>query len=504
MHPVEVQGEAVNRSEAAEVPDAAPVEPWARRPGPPPPVFLPHVIAMAGGLLTLLAPDPAVGLRILAYWSIAYALWMVWSRGRAYLAPSGVYFLASGVFIGLAIIYLLREGSVNELDVLLFWSVIAFTTVVSTAMVLVAFSVSWGIVWPSAEQLRASARPPAPVPPRMFQVTALAMILLSQVPPLKALNLAISGGLGLAGVLMLVLTASTRRVRMRWTGDIVLVAMVFIVPLAWMLATFEGGGRLTLAGIGVACLTAWSLVRPRRGQKVLAVAAIPLFLLFATFSRQESDLQRITPTGEINYSAGGGLASMYSPLDTWVELTTQDPDTLARTNASDIGPRWGSTFLTTLALPVPRALWDDKPLGFGAELTRILRPTLLASGGTAPEHSMAGLINSEFYVNFGVLGMVPLSLLVGWFLAKVDKAHLKVTRTNLLTVDDWWRATIVMCLVASLGDLLWVGTFTFFSRGGLAAILAWVIWKMTTRAPQPLPASVVARNQASAELVDTP
>jgi hypothetical protein len=245
-------------------------------------------------------------------------------------------------------------------------------------------------------------------------------------------------------------------------------------------------------------------VRPRRIQKVLVVAAIPLFMLFSTFSRPDSELDRTTETGEVNYSSGGGLASMYSPLDTWVELTTRQPEELERTNASDIGPRWGSTFFTTLALPVPRSMWENKPLGFGAELTRILRPTLLASGGTAPEHSMAGLINSEFYVNFGLLGMIPLSLGVGWFLAKLDKAHLRATRSGLQNVDDWWRATIVMCLVSSLGDLLWVGTFTFFSRGGLAALTAWIIWKMTTRVAKVAPATSRLRDPVPSELADSP
>ena len=75
--------------------------------------------------------------------------------------------------------------------------------------------------------------------------------------------------------------------------------------------------------------------------------------------------------------------------------------------------------------------------------------------------------------------VLPFAL--GWFLAVLDRAHLRLARSGLQTPDHWWRATILVCLVASLGDLFWVGTFTFVARGGMAAIMAWIVWRLTTR-----------------------
>ena len=38
---------------------------------------------------------------------------------------------------------------------------------------------------------------------------------------------------------------------------------------------------------------------------------------------------------------------------------------------------------------------------------------------------------------------------------------------------------VLVCLVTSLGDLFWAGTFTYYTRGGMAAIVAWVVGKIS-------------------------
>ena len=477
-----------NLSDPELVEDAAPSEPrpvWrpvgpTRGRRPTTTGFLPHIIAMAAGLLVVAVPDPRLGLETLAVVSALYALFVVGTRGRAFLTPSGVYFLASGVFVGLASHYLAEVGSINEVSVLRDWAVVAFTTTTATAVVLTAFSIRWDLVWPSRAELRAGEQRAVPRTPETFWLMAVVMVALSQLPPLRALNITLATALGLAGVVMLVLVASARRVKMRWHGDVVLVAMAVVIPVVWIQLEFEGGGRLTLAGMGVATLLAWNLVRPRRIQKVAVVLAIPVFLIFSGLNRVDKDGGREVSSQSV-LSSGEGLASMYGPLDTWTELVTLDQATLDRTRAGPIGPRYGQTFINTLFLPIPRSVWEDKPLGFGAELTRILRPTLLRERRIAPEHSMAALINGEFYVNFGMFGLVLLPMALGWFLAVLDRAHLRLSLSGLRTPDDWWRATILVCLVTSLGDLFWVGSFTFIARGGMAAIMAWIVWRFTTR-----------------------
>lgn len=448
--------------------------------GPVPPVFLPHTLAMLAGILVALIPDPRLALEALAVVSGIYALYVVGTRGRAFLTPSGVYFLASGVFVGLASHYLAEVGSINDLSVLRDWAVVAFTTTTATAMVLTGFSIRWNLEWPSRADLRAGEARAVPRTPETFWLVAVSMVALSQAPPVRALNITIATAVGLAGVVMLVLVASSRRVKMRWHGDLLIVAMAVVIPVVWIQLEFEGGGRLTLAGMGIASLLAWNLVRPRRIQKVAVVLAIPVFLIFSGLNRVDKDGGRQV-SGRSVLASGEGLSSMYGPLDTWTELVTIDQVRLEHTRAGPIGPRYGQTFLNTLFLPIPRSVWEHKPLGFGAELTRILRPSLLREKRISEEHSMAALITGEFYVNFGLFGLVLLPLVMGAFLAVLDRAHLRLARSGLRTSDDWWRATILVCLVTSLGDLFWVGSFTFMARGGMAAIMAWIVWRFSTR-----------------------
>jgi hypothetical protein len=454
----------------------------AKPPGSVPPVFLPHLLALIAAIGIYEIPDPRLGLWFLFALSALYGLAMVAFRGRGYLVPSGVYFLASGVFIGLAAFYLLQAEPFNTYDELRTWGVIAFVTTAATGIVVTAFSIRWQLSWPSSRQLKAQESPTPAQPPVHFHLLAIVLVFLSLNGYLIAFNQAVADALGVTGVMMLVLAASSRRLRMRWFGDVAWVAVALIVPAVYLVLTFDGGGRLTIAGLGVACLTAWNLIRPRPIQKVLVVLAIPLFLLYSGVDRLNEDNRKVGESRDV-IASGDGLESMYSPLDTWTELASISDDELRRTGAADIGPRWGTTFLTTAALPVPRSVWQDKPKGFGAELTEILRPTLLREKRIAEEHSMAGLVNGEFFVNFGLYGLLVLPFAIGWFLAKLDQAHLRLTRTGLRNADDWWKATILVCLVSSLGDLFWVGTFTFLARGGMAALIAFVLWRFTTRNP---------------------
>ena len=452
-------------------------------------LLLPHLAAGLLGVAVAIIPDPIVALRVLCGISCTYAVWMVSSRGRAYLVPSGVYFLASGAFIGLASLYLTQVGSLNEYDVLRDWAVVAFVTTVATAIVVVALSVRWGLYWPSEAEMNAGARQEVPRSPVNFQITALILVGISQIPPFRGLGIALANAVGVAGVMMLVLAAASRRVRMRWHGDAILVSLAVIVPIVWVQLEFEGGGRLTLAGLGIATLVAWSLVRPRRVQKIAVVLAIPLFLIFAGLNRLEKDGARNSGSSGV-LTSGDGLSSMYGPLDTWTELVQVTPEEQAHIRGRSAGPRYGQTFVNSILLPIPRTLWEDKPKGFGAELTEILRPQLLREERIAPEHSMAALINGEFYVNFGLPGLVLLPFVVGWFLAVLDRLHARVSAKGLQTVDDWYHATILVCLVSSLGDLFWVGTFTFVSRAGLSALAAWVVYRLTTRRGRvPVPAA---------------
>ena len=182
---------------------------------------------------------------------------------------------------------------------------------------------------------------------------------------------------------------------------------------------------------------------------------------------------------------GDGLASVYSPLETWARIIEPKPGD----EAAKLGPRFGETFLFTFYLPIPRGVWEDKPAGFGAELTEVFEPDLVDDN-----HSMAALVHGEFFANFGYLGLLILIPAAGCFLAVLDRTHNRLVESRLSTTASWWSAATLLCICGSLGDLYWVGTFMIYARGGLAALVVWMVGKLSTgRVINP--AKVAARQQ---------
>ena len=93
-------------------------------------------------------------------------------------------------------------------------------------------------------------------------------------------------------------------------------------------------------------------------------------------------------------------------------------------------------------------------------------------------------------------------LAFGWVVALIDRRHAAIVNEEQTTIDSWWRMVVLVCLVASMGDLYWGGTFTFFTRGGMAALVALMMWKFSTRRTSvtaaPSPVTPYRRRQTGA------
>ena len=59
---------------------------------------------------------------------------------------------------------------------------------------------------------------------------------------------------------------------------------------------------------------------------------------------------------------------------------------------------------------------------------------------------------------------------------------------------DWYTAVTLLCIMSSIGEIYWVGTFTFFNRGGLAACFAWGLARLSIRRGATAP---TARNRST-------
>lgn len=433
-------------------------------------LFVPDLLFAVATLVALWLLDPGSGLAAISLIALLFAVTAALRRGGPYLLPSSVFFLAAGVFVGIAAFYLARvETDVAAVD-LRNAAGLAMLSTLGVSIVVAGCAVGWKLKWPRSDLGLTENRQAMFHPPREWAIRAAAMVVISQVPITSSLGGAIATAIGLAGILMLTLMASTRRVKLRWAGDLVLVAVVVGAPLLWYYLEFQGGGRLMLAGLMVASFIGWNLVRPHRAQKIAVILAIPIFLLFAGMDRLDRGGGSASSSGVV--TDGRGLASVYSPLETFGQIIAPKPVEKMEL----LGPRYGGTFVNTLILPVPRQFWEDKPIGFGRELVYALEVT-----GVGENHSMAALYHGEWYANFGYAGLAMLVPLTGFALAWLDRLHLHLVRGRLADGRSWWHTVALMCAVSSLADLYWVGSFMWFARGGLAMVVVLAIAMVSRR-----------------------
>jgi hypothetical protein len=437
--------------------------------------FLPSIAGSALGLATLVLP-PHPALFIIAAVALCWAVWVTLSRGDRYLTPSGLFAISAGIFLGAGSLYLGILGSETwDLGEIRDLAVVTLVTTLLTDAVIIGFSLAYRTAWPTQEWTRRAKEERTTTgafkPPTHFELKALLLIAGSKVPMIESLGPTISPAMGLVGVLMISLGFSSLRQRIRWAGDAIIAFVAVVVPAVWIATVFKGYGRLTLAGLAFAVLAAWNLVRPARFQKLALVLALPGMLLVMGEARRnmDNDDPRRVHT---EATTGAGLESVYNPLETLAIVVNHHPVD----DEKPVGPRYGATFVNTLLLPIPRSWWEHKPKGFGAELTESLRPNIANTG-----HSMAALAPGEWYANFGWFGFGLMPLVLGWVLARWDRWHARLAAAPFSHPADWYSAVTLLCIMSSIGEIYWVGTFTFFSRGGLAAVFAWALTRLSIR-----------------------
>ena len=132
----------------------------------------------------------------------------------------------------------------------------------------------------------------------------------------------------------------------------------------YVLFLFSGGGRLILATLGIAMIVASQRTYTSPVVKyALAGSVVPVLLVFGAIRAPDVN------SSSTRLATAAGLGSVVSPLQTFAEL-------LERQDDGSMEPARGTTFAATASTYVPRSLWEDKPIGFGAVLTAELAPEL--------------------------------------------------------------------------------------------------------------------------------
>lgn len=379
-------------------------------------------------------------------------------HGGRRLTAVGIYYLAVGLFGGLAVLLLAGIDANSDPRTLL--------------DVAAAISLSNVLTWLMVR--RFGPTPVSTVPTwaphvagyclRVGVVLIVAGISFEMAPPaLRTLGRGFAAG-GVSALAIAAAATPIRGTRARWVATW---AAVCLGLLAYQHYVFSGFGRLLIVGLLAVMVLAFNAARPAHWHKAAVLIALIPGLTIGGLSR--IDLADGEPTGISKILVERqGLGSVYSPSDTLGELVQND-----RLGVSATMPRrYGLTLLESAVFWVPREVWAAKPNGFGAQLTQELRPELVASG-----HSMAALSHGEWYANFGwwgVLVLMPIATAVA--LRRMDRSVTRIVLSGrTLAIDDAMRLAVWLTIIGGLFTYVWGGTFTYFARVVTASMPLFVL-----------------------------
>lgn len=380
----------------------------------------------------------------------AFGLTVFWRHGGRQVTAAGLYSLATAVFVGLAAVY--------WADVL--GSAVPPSLRLATAVGFFANVAMHGLFWRHTEMPQQP--PPTDAAASGWAIgagggvagVALALHLAGFEVGATLLIEIIFGSMSLLMVGLLVHPG--RRI------GVVRLALVGGVVALYALTVFTGYGRLLLVALGLVAVVPACLRVPGRVVKALVVVLIGPALAVLISAREQF--------GVATYGAAlDGSGSITQPLaDFGRLLAMHDEGTLA------LG--YGSTLVVTVLFFVPRALWPDKPPGFGAELTRILEPSLVSI-----DQSLAAHLGGEWLYDFGYPGLVAMVLVMGWLIARLDG----FAATTLARPTTDRRAVLLLAavalLLAAIPDLVWAGTYTYWSRTASRLLVLAVLFVVAGR-----------------------
>lgn len=204
-----------------------------------------------------------------------------------------------------------------------------------------------------------------------------------------------------------------------------------VAVVGWYLVRSYGTGSRSLVFQALLLPAAWVYWRagPHR-QRQLILAAIPCALAFYWFS------------GALAEGRGQGRLE----LAHWPEYVGHEMFRETLFILDEVPARrpymYGETFVVELLNPIPRFLWEGKPLGFGIVYAHWYGEDPLQGGPT-----LSPGILGEMYVNFGVFGIAALSMFAGVLCRAWDRLGPQYTDS----------LPVLMCYAVGLGCFLMMG-----------------------------------------------
>ncbi|MFC4016570.1 hypothetical protein ACFOW4_01195 [Micromonospora sp. GCM10011542] len=416
--------------------------------------------------------DGSLAMSVLA---TLFGAWVFWSDGGRRITAVGLYNLAFAFFVGFSGLYQTVKMWTSSPGVPLFTAV---------AVCYFVQVVTWLLFWSG------TVAHPRPLPSNAGQADGrtagwavkcglLLLILAVTMSMVAPDSLPVANPIGFVGVVLLavgLLRGPLAHHTFLW-GVVLLIAFGF-----YFTYLFNGFGRIVVGTLALALLVISAHRDQRPYTKLLILGGTAPALWFL------AGLRATGAQGSPFTSDQDGFESAISPLRSFAQLL--------QLNEMGVLPRaWGETFVNAAVGLVPRALWDDKPIGFGADLVPLLSPELVGTG-----HSAAALSHGEWLYNFGLLGLALMVPATGLAVRLIDRVLAWASSSPLTTPYAVGAYAGAIVTAVSLFDFLWVGSFTYVVRGGgrllvLAAVVLLIGWRVSAAA---VPNHLVDRNSIHA------
>jgi len=415
----------------------------------------------------------AAALTVMGAIQLLFGMWVFWTHGGRQITAAGVYSLSGSIFVGFAAIY----------NATLYWSDVPYGLYLATVLCYFSHVAMYALFWCTSypTEFERTSHPPERGAVSVYSEHVTVWVGRTALVLLVAALAAHLAGIGVVGLADVVDS-------MAFVGIVLLVCAAFHQPggpagrpwflfaavvgfMLYFLIFFSGYGRLKLATLGIVFAIVACRYFRHRSVKLITLVSLP-GLLLGFGAMRVAFMQQLYP--EQTDTEHNGIGSVINPLFTFGQV-------VQGVNDGSIDYGHGSTFIATFLLYVPRAWWDDKPIGFGAVLTKVLlKPGTYVESGVGGANSLAALSPGEWFYNFGIAGVVLMVIVLGLAIRWLDGVFRRVLERRFDTRNDFLALAAVLVAVAGMSDLMWVGTYTFNERGGIRLVVILAIALVST------------------------
>lgn len=446
--------------------NAAAVRTWGVMVGPPPkestlhgPSASGHRGALSAWFVVITATfaftsTGSISIAGFGWVGVAFCVWIYFRSGGLKLDAVSVWALSGLLFVGIGAVLLPSDRIASP-------TIAALAVYLALVLLTVTTAIAW---WPRRSQPVERPRSPRTLPAgELLKLGVLSYALglgMSSIDLLASL----ADGFLQVGLLLASLGAASQVRRSPLT--LVVPALLLTVHLA----TWSGGGRLTILALIISALMVFQYRSPPR--TLFAKAAIIPLLVPALFVAALVESNRSNPQSQLltmpnGFDASQSLYSVWSPLYVFISLMESEMEGILQHHGLH-------TFLAAATSLVPRGIWAAKPDGWGRDLAWVFNPVAAESSN----HSEAGLVPAEFLWGFGLVGILVGIPLTGLLLRYIDLG-LQQSRARAASPGRGAPALVGwVVLSTSLFSLFWAGSFTFATRAAVQLfalmIMTWI------------------------------